>query len=391
MTLELLAPHRQQLIGVSWAWAPGTNGPVAGDLVYVDATTARDWTQRFQGKLRGKWIMTSPPTPVLNPDGPKLSAADSTAHVDSLRAFYRPAVTSAEALFLASLPATLANEGIAGFIRDGAKELGLLTMSGSPSRLEPYPYVVVPHETYAMFHRLLAAREPVRIEANIVNTLTRDSVTAYNTVAEIRGTERPDEVVLLGAHLDSWDIASGTTDNATGSIAVLEAARILRASGVKPRRTIRFALFSGEEQGLFGSSRYAAAHAAELDRFQSVLVLDNGTGRITGVALQKRDELGDAWRALFAPVATDLGPFAVRSAEKGGTDHLSFLGYGVPGFNFDQLSRGYDHTHHSQVDTFDHAVIDDVRQAATVMAATAYELANLPSLLPRNPSTQSAR
>jgi Zn-dependent M28 family amino/carboxypeptidase len=311
--------------------------------------------------------------------------------VDSLRNFYRPAVSSAEALFLASLPATLADEGIAGFIRDGAKELGLLTMSGSPSRLEPYPYVVVPHETYAMFHRLLAAREPVRLEANIVNTLTRDSVTAYNTVAEIRGTERPDEVVLLGAHLDSWDIASGTTDNATGSIAVLEAARILRASGVKPRRTIRFVLFSGEEQGLFGSSHYAAAHAAELDRFQAVLVLDNGTGRITGVALQKREELGDAWRALFAPVANELGPFAVRSAEKGGTDHLSFLRYGVPGFNFDQLSRGYDHTHHSQVDTFDHAVIDDVRQAATVMATTAYQLANLPALLPRNPSTQSER
>ena len=391
MTLTMLAPHRQQLAGVSWAWAPGTNGPVAGDVVYMDATTAEDFAARFAGKLAGKWVMTSPPSLVLNPDGPKLSPADSVAHADSVRAFYRAASSPNEQAFTASLPATLAAEKIAGFVRDGAKEFGLLTMSGSPARLMPYPYVVVPHETYALFHRLLAARQPVRIEANIVNTLTRDSVTVYNTVAEIRGSERPDEVVLLGAHLDSWDIANGTTDNGTGSIAVLEAARILRASGVKPRRTIRFVLFSGEEQGLYGSNRYAAAHAPELDKFQAVLVLDNGTGRITGMALQKRDELGDAWRALFAPLADELGPFAVRSGEKGGTDHLSFLKYGVPGFNFDQLSRGYDHTHHSQVDTFDHAVIGDVRQAATVMAVTAYELADLPALLPRNPAAQTAR
>jgi hypothetical protein len=384
LTLQMLAPHRQQLMGVSWAWAPGTNGPVAGDVVYVDATTAKDFDARFAGKLAGKWVMTSPPNLVLNPDGPKLSAADSAAHADSVRAFYAAASSPEERAFTASLPGRLANEKVAGFLRDGGKEFALLNMSGSPARLVPYPYVVVPHETYAQFHRLLAAHEPVRIEADIVNTLTRDSVTVYNTIAEIRGTEHPDEVVLLGAHLDSWDIASGTTDNATGSIAVLEAARILAASGVKPRRTIRFALFSGEEEGLYGSNRYAAAHAAELGKFQTVLVLDNGTGRITGMALQKRDELGDAWRALFAALPEELGPFAVRSAEKGGTDHLSFLPYGVPGFNYDQLSRGYDHTHHSQADTFEHAVIGDVRQAATVMAATAYELANLPALLPRN-------
>ncbi|HET7457223.1 MAG TPA: M20/M25/M40 family metallo-hydrolase [Gemmatimonadaceae bacterium] len=391
MTLTMLAPHRQQLEAASWAWAPGTDGPLAGDVVYVDATTAHDFAARFGGKLAGKWVMTSTPTPTLNPDGPALTARDSAAHADSLRAFYAPPATPAEQQFAATLVGALAGEKIAGYVRDGAKEHTLLTMSGSPARLLPYPYVVVPHETYTQFYRLVRAGETVRIEANIVNTLTRDSTTVYNTIAEIRGSERPDEVVLLGAHLDSWDLGSGTTDNATGSIAVLEAARILNASGVRPRRTIRFALFSGEEQGLYGSSRYAAAHAAELDRFQAVLVIDNGTGRITGVALQKRDELGDAWRSFFAPLGADLGPFAVRSAEKGGTDHLSFLRYGVPGFNFDQLSRGYDHTHHSQADTFDHAVIGDVRQAATVMAATAYQLANLPALLPRNASAQGSR
>jgi hypothetical protein len=140
-----------------------------------------------------------------------------------------------------------------------------------------------------------------------------------------------------------------------------------------------------EEQGLYGSAKYAAAHAAELPKYQAVLVLDNGTGKITGMAMQGRDELQDTWRALFQPISA-LGPFTVRPGNKGGTDHLSFLRYGVPGFNYDQLSRGDDHTHHSQVDTFDHAIVGDVAQAATVMAATAFQLANLPALLPRNPA-----
>jgi carboxypeptidase Q len=135
---------------------------------------------------------------------------------------------------------------------------------------------------------------------------------------------------------------------------------------------------------LLGSRAYAAAHAGEADSIQAVLVLDNGTGAITGQALQGRTELAGLWKDLLAPV-TPLGADSVRDASKSGTDHLSFLPYGVPGFNFDQLPRGYDHTHHSQSDTFDHAVADDLKQAAAVMAVTAYELANLPELLPRGP------
>ena len=388
MTLALIAPYRLQLVGYSWAWAPGTKGPLAGDVVYVDARTSGEFTRRFAGKLAGKWVMTAPPAPVLNPDAAPTSA-DSAARDSAVRALYATRPTAEEQRFAASLTETLSAERVAGYVRDGAKEFALLTMSGSPARVSPYPYVVVAHESYALFHRLLVAGQPVRLEANITNTLTADSVTVYNTVAEIRGGERPEEVVLLGAHLDSWDLAGGATDNASGSIAVLEAARILRASGVRPRRTIRFALFSGEEQGLYGSAKYAASHAADLPNYQAVLVLDNGTGRITGMALQGRDDLHDAWRALFHPIAA-LGPFTVRSGTKGGTDHLSFVRHGVPGFNFDQAPRGYDHTHHSQIDSFDHAVVRDVRQAATVMAAVAFQLANLPALLPRNPVAAGA-
>ena len=379
ITVRMTAPHERWLDAASWAWAPGTKGPVSGDVVYMDATTRQDFDARFAGKVRGKWVMTSAALPMRNPDGPPMTHADSV-QLDSLRRtfFRRPA-----SAFRDSLLTVLAAEGIAGYVGSGSKEYGLLNMSGSPARIYPFPFFVVDNETYSQMQRLLAHGERVTLEANVANTLGSDSVTVYNTVAEIRGSERPDEVVLLGAHLDSWDLGTGTTDNGTGSIAVLEAARILQASGVKPKRTIRFALFSGEEQGLYGSRMYARDHAAELPNFQAVLVLDNGTGRITGMALQGRNELHDMWQSLFSPVGA-LGPFHVRAGNKGGTDHLSFLPFGVPGFNYDQESRGYDHTHHSQVDTYDHAVIADVMQAATVMAATAYQLANLDELLPRN-------
>jgi hypothetical protein len=383
-TMRMVAPHQRWLHGASWAWAPGTNGPVSGDVVYVDAKSGADFRQRFTGKLRGKWVLTRTAANVWNPDGPPMARADS-ARADSIRRS-AAGMGRSNAFVRDSLNVLLAAERVAGMIGTGAKEHGLFSMSGSPARVYPFPYVITDNESFSQMHRLLARGERVAVEIDVRNTLGTDSTVVYNTIAEIRGSERPDEVVLLGAHLDSWDLATGTTDNATGSIAVLEAARILKASGVRPRRTIRFALFSGEEQGLYGSRMYARDHAGELGKAQAVLVLDNGTGRITGMSLQGRNELAQLWRDVFAPIES-LGPFRIQARNKGGTDHLPFLSHGVPAFNFDQESRGYDHTHHSQVDTFDHAVIPDVIQAATVMAATAYQLANVGQLLPRGQTT----
>jgi carboxypeptidase Q len=380
MTLTMLEPQRRELIGVSWAWAPGTDGPRAGDVELVDARTQGEFDARFRGKLRGKWIMLGPAALIANPDGPPGSSADSS-RLDSLRRAQRPR-NDVERHFNSVRAAVLIREGVAGVIADGAKEFALLTMSGSPYAILPYPMIVVSNETYSQFQRLVRRGERVRIEANVSNSFTRDALMQYNTVAELRGSERPDEVVLLGAHLDSWDLSTGATDNGTGAIAVLEAARILKASGARPKRTIRFVLFSGEEEGLLGSQAYADAHTKELDKFQAVLVLDNGTGRVSGIAMQGRDELRDMWETFVTPLAS-LGPLAVRSAFKTGTDHLSFLSFGVPAFNYDQVSRGYDHSHHSQVDDFNHIVPGDVAQAATVMAVNALQLANMPELLPR--------
>ncbi len=381
MTVRMTAPHHRELLGVSWAWSPGTNGPLAGDVVLVDARTPQDYERRFAGKLRGAWVMLGPAAALPNPDVP-MTPADSV-RIDSVRRANLPQ-TDEERRFMPTRAGRLASEGIAGLIRDGAKDFALYTMSGSPSAISPYPQIVIANDDYAQFERLVRRGERVHIDADIRNSFSRDAVQQYNTVGEIRGSEHPDEVVLLGAHLDSWDLATGGTDNGSGSIAVLEAARILKAAGVRPKRTIRFVLFGGEEEGLFGSQAYAASHERALGKYQAVLVLDNGTGRITGMALQGRDELRDMWTSMLSPLA-ELGPFAVRAANKTGTDHLSFLPYGVPGFNYDQATEGYNHTHHSQVDDYNRVVAADVAQAATVMAVNAWQLADLAELLPRGP------
>jgi carboxypeptidase Q len=389
-SLQLIAPFTRAITAHSWAWTAGTGGKtVTGPVVLADLSTP-DSLAAYRGKVRGAWVLPRSAYPLWNPDGPQMTANDSIRLTELLRlrnqatADTAPAAVLARRQFAIDLPYALQSAGALGTLVDGSKEQALMTMSGSPNRVSPLPNLVIAHEDYAMLERQVRAGLAPRVVARVENTLGRAPVQQWNTVAELRGRERPNEVVILGAHLDSWDLGTGVTDNGTGSMTVLEAARVLARSGLRPKRTIRFVLFSGEEEGLLGSRAYAAAHAAEADSIQAVLVLDNGTGAIKGQALQGRTELAGLWKDLLAPVAA-LGADSVREASKNGTDHLSFLPYGVPGFNFDQLPRGYNHTHHSQADTFDHAVPGDLKQAAAVMAVTAYELANLPELLPRGP------
>jgi carboxypeptidase Q len=390
MWMRMIAPRVHDVIAASWAWAPGTNGAtVRGPVLRIDASLPESLAANLT-KVQGAFVMLSPPAFVWNTDGPPMTAADSTMRREYFRALFAPFQSldseARERLqqFQIDVPYILKNAGALAVLLDGAKEQTLLTMSGSPNRVLPLPQIVVAHEEYAMFDRLLQAGIAPRLEASISNRMRLDSVPQWNTVAEIRGTDRPGQVVIVGAHLDSWELATGTSDNGTGSMTTLEAARIIAQSGLRPRRTIRFILFTGEEQGLIGSKKYAAAHAAEMDAIQAVIVLDNGVGAITGQALQGRPDLEGLWRQILAPVAR-LGADSVVNRNKGGTDHLSFLPYGVPSFNFNQLERGYGHTHHSQSDTYDKALEADLKQASAVMAVSAYALANLSDLIPRGP------
>lgn len=392
MWMRMTAPRAHDVVAASWAWTPGTGAkPASGPVVRIDASTPESLAV-YKTRIKGAWVMLRGPANVWNNDGPPMSAADSQRQRAAFRGFPQGAPRDSAARarqqqFTADQPFLLRDAGALGILLDAGKEQDLLNMSGSPTRVMPLPQVVVSHEEYAMFDRLLGLGIAPQLQASIQNTLNmKDSVPQWNTVAEIRGTELPGQVVIVGAHLDSWDLGTGATDNGTGSMATLEAARIIAQSGLKPRRTIRFVLFTGEEEGLIGSRKYAEQHAGEADSIQAVIVLDNGAGAITGQALQGRPELFGLWRAILAPVR-DLNADEVTDASKGGTDHLSFLPYGVPGFNFNQITRGYNHTHHSQSDTWDKAIDWDLRQASTVMAVSAFELANLPGMIPRGQRT----
>jgi Zn-dependent M28 family amino/carboxypeptidase len=207
----------------------------------------------------------------------------------------------------------------------------------------------------------------------------------YNTVAEIWGTEKPDEVVIVGGHLDSWDLGTGATDNGTGSMAVLEAARALQKLGVKPKRTIRFVLFTGEEQGLNGSKVYVKAHEKELEKISGVLVHDSGTGKVLTIGLMGNYAVRETIdRALYSLArAKDVGLAEPTLRSEGGSDHVPFDAAGVPGFWCVQEGVDYDKTHHSQADTLDRVRWDDLTEGAQVLAVFAYNVAQLPEMLPR--------
>jgi Zn-dependent M28 family amino/carboxypeptidase len=213
-------------------------------------------------------------------------------------------------------------------------------------------------------------------------------IAVYNTVGEIPGSEKPNEYVVIGGHLDSWDLGQGTTDNGTGSAVVLEAARILTKCGTRPKRTIRCILFTGEEQGLRGSRAYVQQHKDEMARISMCVVHDLGTGKVTGLGLMGHKSL----QPMMEAELTSLKPLGVTQFSQnrmGGSDHASFDQAGVPGFYFLQDPAEYRFTHHSQSDTLDKASEPDLVQGAEVMAALAMRVANLPALLPREPANKT--
>jgi Zn-dependent M28 family amino/carboxypeptidase len=253
-----------------------------------------------------------------------------------------------------------------------------------------YPAAVITQENQHLLWRLLDAG-PVEAEINIQNAFSGKPVEVYNTVAEIRGSEKPDEVVIIGAHLDSWDLGTGATDNGTGSMAVLEAARALQKVGVQPKRTIRFVLFTGEEQGLNGSREYVRAHKDELGKISGVLVHDSGTGKVLTVGLMANYGARETMDRVLNPLARakDVGLAEPSLRTEGGTDHVPFDEAGVPAFWCVQDNVDYDLTHHSQADTLDRVRWADLTEGAQVLAVFAYNVAQLPEMLPRK-AAQSA-
>jgi carboxypeptidase Q len=294
---------------------------------------------------------------------------------------------------LSGLNEFLAAEGVAAVLTQSSKPHGLIAVSGSwrgrdrGEQQEGIARLVCAYEHYAMLWRL--ASDPdreVKVELDVSNTFIPGPITCYNTVGEIRGSEKPDEFVVIGAHLDSWDLGQGTTDNGTGSCVILECARVLGAlakQGIRPKRTIRFVLYTGEEQGLHGSARYVERHKDEMPRTSVSLVHDTGTGKVKGFGLQGRTAVRPVLEPELVTLA-EVGFEGLSLRSSGGSDHASFERVGVPGFACIQEPDEYRLTHHTQTDTFDKAKEPNLIQGAQVMAVTAMRVANLPDLLPRD-------
>ena len=385
---RVISPASHPLAIVSAAWSPGTRGTVHGPVVYFDAKKPEDFA-KFAGKLRGAIVIASEPIP-LSPPKP----VDQNEEIDQPMEeppppVGQPALPDPYDKYLELVKTTrkfLVDQGAVAVLRDAGKPHALLNMTDAtnePFTLGPIPTAFLSGEGYRLLWRLLK-KGPVELEIEISNAVSDKPVEVYNTVADLRGTERPDEYVILGGHLDSWDLGTGTTDNGTGSMVVLEAARTLAKLNVRPKRTIRFILFTGEEQGLIGSKEYVKAHKDDLGKVSGALIHDSGTGRVLSIGLHDNYQARETVDQVIKPLH-DLKLLEPTMAREYGTDSLSFDEAGVPGFWCVQTLAEYPQTHHSQSDTFDKAWKDDLLQGAQVLAAWAYNTAELPERLPRRP------
>ena len=383
-TGRVLAPAARELTLAATGWSSATNGTVQGEVVGIDAESPED-LQKYSGKLRGKIVllgrpkeMEAPKNPILTPWGEETIPIYFPKNAGMIDWPKRMALRAAEMKMIGE-------EKAAALLIGSEKEFGLLNMGamGAPYQASTVPAAITTREDYKLMWRMLDNGTAVRAEVNLQGTLSGSPVTVYNTVAEIRGTEKPDEVVIVGAHLDSWDLGTGATDNGTGSMAVLEAARALQKSGLKPRRTIRFVLFTGEEQGLIGSGEYVKSHKEELGKISAVLVHDSGTGKVLTIGLMGNYPARETMDRVLYPLSDAVGIMEPTLRKEGGSDHQSFDEAGVPGFWCVQETADYEKMHHSQADTLDHVRWDDLTEGAQVLVVWAYNTAQLSGLVPR--------
>ena len=444
---HLIEPAFAPLNGVVKAWSGGTSGEVTGDVIFAPvfeekqtgeiwdlealAKGIKEYAERQKGKLRGKIVLLEPTRPLLLPTQKEAERYDA-AKLEEIAKGPDPEPAAPIEWPLTKLPADreerdkitarlpleigsdffirrrkvvddlyrfLREEAVlAVFAADRRGSGGVVfaegVRSGDPDSPVPPPVVVLAPESYARIVRLVGRNVRVRAGLDVKVKFQDSDLDAFNVVAEIPGGRKRDEIVMLGAHLDSWHGGTGASDNAAGCAVVLEAMRVLKALNLKTDRTVRLVLWSGEEQGLLGSRAYVREHFAdpvtmalkpEHARLSGYFNLDNGSGKIRGVYLQGNDmvrPIFDAWLAPFH----DLGATTLTIEDTGGTDHKAFDAVGLPGFQFIQDPLDYmTRTHHSDLDVYDHAVPSDLMQAAAVMASFVYNAATRPEMLPREP------
>jgi carboxypeptidase Q len=406
---SMTAPQYAPLIGFPLAWSASTNGTVSGEPIQIEQPANVADLEKLKGTLKGKIVLMGGPrnlAMLAEAPGRRYSDADLAAMIappDPGAGFQRPpgAPTPAQAReFQTKLNQFLADEHPLVLVRGGAgrSETGDVFGAGGGSRdpkdpIAP-PSVVLTPEHYNRISRLLEHKIPVRLEFDIQTKTFDDRTDSVNVIGEIEGGRKKDQIVMLGAHLDSWQGGTGATDNGAGSAVMIEALRILKTLNLKMDRTVRLALWSGEEEGLLGSKAYVKEHfgdpetmkvTAEHSKLAGYFNVDNGTGKIRGIYLQGNDmmrPIAEAWLAPFH----DLGATTVTIRNTGGTDHQSFDAVGLPGFQFIQDPMDYNsRTHHSNMDLYDRIQKGDLMQMAAIVASFVYETAMRDEMLPRKP------
>ncbi|HSE31457.1 MAG TPA: M20/M25/M40 family metallo-hydrolase [Pyrinomonadaceae bacterium] len=415
LTAHIIAPVKDALVCEVLAWTPSTKGAVQAktmQLVLPDRPTQEQLTSVFAGlrsRVRGRIIMVGKPAvlPVnLNPPAKRLSDEQLQQRFGpNARPFPQASPTPSPAPNAPrpltarqvdeQLDAFLKTNGAVVRVNDAGREHRQIRAFNNrtfdPAKV--IPTVVMSNEDFGRITRILADGTDVTLEFNIVNRMYPEGTTSYNTIGEIPGTDKKDEVIMLGGHLDSWHAATGATDNAIGCAIMMEAARILKTLGVQPRRTIRVALWSGEEQGLLGSQAYVKEHFGSFEepkpgyeKFGGYFNIDSGTGRVRGASVFGPPDAANIMKEILTPFAKDGVVTATQSRSRnlGGSDNTSFSNAGLPGIGMGQDPIEYGtHTWHTNLDTYERILEDDVKKDAMVVAWSVYQLAMRDTLLPR--------
>ncbi len=410
-SITMTSPQPFVIQGYPKAWTPGTNGAVTGNAVLVTIDKEEDFA-KYAGQLKGAFVLQSPrreilpyfesPTRRYTADGLADLSREQVAGGGGRRGF---AFGGGTAAFRKKRMEFYKAEGVHAVIESSPAmrgDNGALLVSGptpgdGDRTIEGQavlPQVVLAAEHYGRVLRVLEKKIPVTLTMDVRNRFVDTSNDVYNVIAEIPGTDKANEVVMLGAHFDSWHTGTGATDNGVSSAVMMEAMRILKATGLKPRRTIRIGLWTGEEQGLLGSRAYVKEHFAdpsdmklkpEHEKFSVYLNMDNGGGAFRGVYLQGNEAAAPIFESWMTPFH-NIGMTTATIRPTGGTDHLAFDSVGLPGFQFIQDPLEYSsRTHHTNLDLYERAIPEDLMRNAIVVATFAYQAANRDALFPRKP------
>jgi carboxypeptidase Q len=391
-TAEITAPIQRRVGVRSAGWSKATSGAVTGPVVVMEAQTP-EAIAAMGSKLKGAIVLLGRPANVSLDLDPSIENAYD-AVIPPARGI--PAARGGGAAGgrgarggggggrgAATNP--LADAGVAVVLRDSGKPFNLFNMGGAGGGYDgsAYPTAFMTHEDYSLIYRLAQAG-PVTMNVNLTGVFSPGPQDASITVAEIKGSQFPDERVIVGGHLDSWDLGQGAVDNGTGAMATMEAARILKSLGWKPKRTLTFILFTGEEEGGVGVQTFMRNHAAEVPKMDAVLVHDTGTGKVLSIALENLYDTAPQLSEVYTPMREilDLQPLSTRYF--GSSDHVSFLRAGVATYFCIQAPAHYREDHHSQADTFDKVIPDQANQGAQLLAMFAWNVSEMTKPFPHH-------